>query len=34
MAKLPEGVKKDADLIQGSREAINVLSILTFKLIG
>ena len=34
MAKWPEGMKKDGDLIQGSREAIKMLSILTFKLIG
>ena len=32
--KWPEGMKKGGDLFQGSREAIKMLSILTFKLIG
>ena len=34
MVKWPEGMKKGGDLTQGSKEAIKMLSTLTFKLIG
>ena len=34
LVKWPKDKKKGGDLIQGSREAITMLSILTFKLIG